>query len=595
MTDRAPVVRIANCSGFLGDRIAAAREMVNGGPIDVLTGDYLAELTMLILWKARSRGRPPYATSFLVQMEEVLGTCLDRGIRIVANAGGLDPAGLAAGLDELAGRLGLAPRVAYIEGDDVLARLTDAKAAGHPLAHLDNGRPLSELHSEPVTANAYLGARGIAEALYGGADVVICPRVTDASLVVGPAAWWFDWGWEDWDRLAGAVVAGHVLECGPQTTGGNFSFFTEVPGLEHPGFPIAEVSDDGTSVITKHPGAGGLVSVETVTSQILYEIDGARYYGPDVTARFDTIELEQIAADRVRITSVRGEAPSGLYKVAINYVGGYRNSMTFVLTGLDIERKAALAEKTLWHLVGGPEQFERVDTALIRTDHPDSPGADEANALLRITVMDAEAAKVGRAFSNRVTEMTLASYPGFHTTTPPSGERTYGVYWPTLIPAEFVTQTVVHAGGRRVVVPPPRAGTDVLELNESPASEPQSGWARTRRLPLGTLIGARSGDKGGNANVGVFARSAHAYAWLFGMLTVDRFQTLLPETAPLPVRRCAFPRIRSLNFVVVGLLSEGVAASVRSDPQAKSLGEHLRSRWVDIPTELLEEAAWIST
>src|SRR5262245_52472470 len=259
------VLRVANCSGFYGDRASAAREMVEGGPIDVLTGDYLAELTMLILYKDRQRNpEGGYAASFLAQMGDVLGTCLQRGIRIVVNAGGLNPAGLAAKLTQLAARFGLAPKVAHVTGDDVLS-------LGLPLPHLVTGQTLAEAGVVPLTANAYLGGWGITEALRRGADVVICGRVSDASLVVGPAAWAFDWAVDDWDRLAGAVVAGHVLECGAHATGGNYSYFTEVPFAVHPGFPLAEIYPDRSSVITKHPGTPGAVTLDTVTAQLLYE------------------------------------------------------------------------------------------------------------------------------------------------------------------------------------------------------------------------------------------------------------------------------------------------------------------------------------
>src|SRR5215211_6445028 len=222
-------IRIANCSGFYGDRLSAAREMVEGGPLDVLTGDYLAELTMLILWKARQKDPTAgYARTFLSQLEEVLGTCLHRGIRIVTNAGGLNPLGLADEIGKLAATLGLSPKVAAITGDDLLDRVPELQAAGVDLAHLDTGRPLAEAGVDPVSANAYLGGWGIAEALEAGAHVVVCPRVTDASLVVGPAAWWHGWRRTDWDELAGAVAAGHVVECGPQPPGGNYAFPEEV-------------------------------------------------------------------------------------------------------------------------------------------------------------------------------------------------------------------------------------------------------------------------------------------------------------------------------------------------------------------------------
>ncbi|MGA1556433.1 MAG: acyclic terpene utilization AtuA family protein, partial [Ilumatobacteraceae bacterium] len=281
-------IRIANCSGFYGDRISAAAEMVEGGPIDVLTGDWLAELTMLIL--ARTKAKRPnggFARTFVTQMEQVMGTCLDRGIKVVTNAGGLDPDGCAEAVHEVAERLGLSPKIAYVDGDNLLGRLDELVAAGVDLAHFETGEPVGDV-SRFISANAYFGCWGIVEALDRGADIVITGRATDAAIVCGPAAWHHGWARDDWDALAGAVVAGHVIECGTQATGGNYSFFTEVPGLERTGFPWAEVASDGSCVIGKHDGTGGQVSVGTVTSQLLYEIGSERYYGPDVTTRFDT-------------------------------------------------------------------------------------------------------------------------------------------------------------------------------------------------------------------------------------------------------------------------------------------------------------------
>ncbi len=588
-------VRIANCSGFYGDRAAAAREMVEGGPIDVLTGDYLAELTMLILWKARRKDPAAgYARTFLSQFEQVIGACLDRDITIVVNAGGLNPAGLAARLREISGRLGLAPKIAHVEGDDLLDRLGELAEAGHPLAHADTGEPLAKAGVTPVTANAYLGGWGIAAALRAGADVVVCPRVTDASLVVGPAAAWHGWGPADLDELAGAVVAGHVIECGPQATGGNYSFLAELPDRRYPGFPVAEVAADGSSVITKHPGTGGLVSPGTVTAQLLYEIAGPAYAGPDVVAHFDTIRLEAQGRDRVAITGTRGSPPPPDVKVALNYLGGYRNTMTMVLTGLDIEEKAARAQEMLFDLLGGQDQFAEIDVRLIRYDRPDAPTNEQATAHLRITVKDPDPGKVGRSFSNATIELALAGYAGFHTTTPPTAESAYGVYWPTFVPATVVEHAVVLPDGTRAAIAPSpaRGGEDPDPAGPGPAGSP--GATRpapapepTRSGPLGLVCGARSGDKGGNANVGLWARDDQAYEWLAGYLDIGRFRALLPEADGLEVRRYELPNLRAVNFVVVGLLGLGVAASTRPDPQAKGLGEYLRSRCADIPVRLL--------
>ncbi len=582
-------LRVANSSGFYGDRFSAPREMLEGGPIDVLTGDYLAELTLLILGKAREKDPSAgYAQTFLRQMEDVLRLVKDKGVRVVTNAGGLNPAGLAARLRELAARQGVGLRVAHVEGDDLKERLAELQREGHELRHLDDGRTLASLDRPILTANAYLGGWGIARALAEGADVVVCGRASDASLVVGPAAWHFGWKRNDWDALAGAVVAGHVVECGAQATGGNYAFFREVAGLEHPGFPIAEVHEDGSSVITKHRGTGGEVSVGTVTAQLLYEIEGARYKNPDVVARFDTIRLESAGKDRVRIHGVRGEPAPESAKIGINYLGGYRNTMTLVVTGLDVAEKAELVRRALFPPPLGETRFASVDFHIVRSDRQDAATTEAASALLRVTVRDPDPRKVGRAFSGAAVELALASYPGFFATSPPGEESPYGVFWPGLVPASVVREVVVMDDGRRLdVEAAARGGEKAIEAvpGEKPA-RPAAG--QLRRVPFGRIFGARSGDKAGTANVGVWARSDAAHAWLQEFLTVDRFRELVPEAAPHEIVRHALPNLRALNFVVRGLLGEGVAASTRFDPQAKALGELLRSRVVEIPESLLE-------
>ncbi|MCU1604181.1 MAG: exopolyphosphatase [Modestobacter sp.] len=587
MTSERRPIRIANCSGFYGDRLAAAREMVEGGPIDVLTGDYLAELTMLILWKARQKDPGTgFARTFLSQLEDVLGTCLDRGIKVVSNAGGLNPAGLATQIGQLAERLGLAPQVAYVHGDDLLPRLPELLADGVDLAHLDTGQRLADAGVDPVSANAYLGGWGIAEALGAGADVVVTGRVTDASLVVGPAAWWHGWERTDCDALAGAVAAGHVIECGPQACGGNYAFLDEVTDRRYPGFPIAEVAADGSSVITKHADTGGLVSVGTVTAQLLYEIDSPAYANPDVVADFSTVELTQQGPDRVLLSGTRGSAPSDRLKVALNHLGGYRNTMTLVLTGLDLEEKAAWATDELFGILGGRDSFAETDVQLLRFDTPDAPTNVQATAHLRVTVKDADRRKVGRRFSDATMQLALGGYAGFHTTTPPSAESAYGVYWPALVPRDRVEHLVVLPDGTSRVVPHPPSGplaeTAVTRVSAAlPGNEP------TERVPLGRVVGARSGDKGGNANVGLWARDDATWEWLAATMTVDRFRELMPEAADLAVRRFELPRLRALNLVVVGLLGEGVASATRPDPQAKGLAEYLRSRTLEVPIRLL--------
>lgn len=560
-------LRIGNASGFYGDRFDAMREMLTGGDLDVLTGDYLAELTMLIL--GRDRLKDPargYARTFLRQLEECLGTAHERGVRIVANAGGLNPAGLADAVRDLAGRLGVPARVAHVEGDDLGDRFPGA-----------------------LTAHAYLGGAGIAACLTAGADVVVTGRVTDAALVTGPAAAHFGWRPDAYDRLAGAVVAGHVLECGTQATGGNYAFFAEhdPASLLRPGFPLAEIHEDGSAVITKHPGTGGFVDTGTVTAQLLYETAGARYAGPDVTARLDTAVLTREGPDRVRISGVRGEAPPPTLKVGLNRLGGFRNEVVFVLTGPDTEAKAALVRAQLEDALDrATSRPAEIRWELVRTDRADAATQETASALLRLVVRDADADAVGRALSGAAVELALGSYPGFHVTAPPGKGAPYGVFEAAYVDRDTVEHVAVLPDGRRT---PVATGADTLvpqDPTEPPPPEPLPPGP-TRRVPLARVAGARSGDKGGDANIGVWVRSDEAWRWLAHELTVDRLRELLPEAARLPVTRHVLPNLRALNFVVEGLLGEGVASRARFDPQAKGIGEWLRARHLDIPEVLL--------
>ncbi|MDJ0465937.1 DUF1446 domain-containing protein [Streptomyces sp. H27-C3] len=563
-------LRIGNASGFYGDRFDAVREMLTGGELDVLTGDYLAELTMLIL--GRDRLKDPtrgYAKTFLRQLEDGLGLAQECGVKIVANAGGLNPAGLADAVRELADRVGVPVSVAHVEGDDLLARGGWGEGV--------------------LTANAYLGGGGIAACLGAGADVVVTGRVTDAALVTGPAAHWFGWGTEsagDLDALAGAVVAGHVLECGTQATGGNYAFFGGLD-VRRPGFPVAEIHSDGSSVITKHEGTGGVVDLGTVTAQLLYETSGARYAGPDVTARLDSVRLVRDGLDRVRISGVRGEAPPPTLKAGLTRIAGWRNEVVFVLTGLDIEAKAALVRGQVEDaLAAAKRRPAQVRWELSRTDHADAPTEECASALLRLVVRDSDPEAVGRAVSGTAIELALGSYPGFHVTAPPGKGTPYGVFEAAAVDAAGVEHVAVLPDGARVRVPA-AALTRVLEPVHAPSLPSPPAPGPTRRAPLGLVAGARSGDKGGDANVGVWVRSEEAWRWLAHELTVERFGELLPETEKLTVTRHVLPNLWALNFVVEGLLGEGVAAQARFDPQAKGAGEWLRSRHVEIPEGLL--------
>lgn len=586
------MITIGNCSGFYGDRFSAMRDMLEGGRLDVLTGDYLAELTMLILGKDTIKDPTTgYAKTFLRQIADCLDLALQREVKIVSNAGGLNPAGLAKAIEAL----GTKAKVAYVDGDDLRGRL--------------------DSHPDALTANAYLGAFGIAHALEAGADVVVTGRVTDASVVVGPAIAHHGWKRDSYDELAGAVVAGHVIECGTQATGGNFSgFLTMSPQARaRPlGFPVAEIDADGSSVITKQDETGGTVTVDTVTAQLLYEIQGPLYLGPDVTTDLTSIRLEEVGIDRVAITGVTGTPPPATLKVAVNSLGGYRNSAEFVLTGPDIDAKATwLRDQLDAELPIGPDYT----WSTYRIPAPDSPTEEGAACILRLNARAADADAVGRALTAPAIELALASYPGFHVTAPPGRPSPFGVYKAAYVRRDRAPETVHLPDGETHEIPPPLAyaeksvsgaerpksdaeastsglvgDADVQKLTSHAQKSTSRGQEPTSRRELGEVVYARSGDKGGDANLGLWVpqgRPEAAVEWLLETVTPGWVRALLPEAEGLAIDITPLPHLRGVNIVIHDLLGDGVAASTRFDPQAKGLGEWARSRFVDIPMEFL--------
>tara|TARA_B100000686_G_scaffold35331_4_gene36912 strand:- start:7429 stop:9210 length:1782 start_codon:yes stop_codon:yes gene_type:complete len=582
-------ILIGNCSGFYGDRLSAAKDMVEGGPIDVLTGDYLAELTMTILYNQRmQRGEDHgYVGTFLKQFKDVALACQERGIKIVTNAGGLNPVSMAKKVEEIVQELDLNLKVAYIDGDDLVPRLDELHKEGEQLQNIEKKIPLFDYEKQPVTANVYFGAWGIKEALDKGADVVVCPRVTDAAVVIGPAAWKYNWSRDNYDALAGALAAGHIIECGAQATGGNYSFFQEVPSFSNMGYPIAEIFEDGSFTITKHPGTGGLVSVGTVTAQLLYEIGSPAYMNPDVVSHFDTLKITQESDDRVHVTGCRGSSAPKTHKVCINLAGGFRNGTEILLTGLDIEDKAKLVTDSIFENLGGKDQFDKVDVQLHRTDKENPESNEQAQASLRISVMSQNPDLVGRLFNAKIVELGLANLPGWTGRGGiPSGH--YIEYWPALIDSKHIKEKVHFEGETTEVIP-----TSQMELEESYYQKkpyennlPESN--SSKKINFGRLFGTRSGDKGGCANLGVWAKTPESYAFLYDFLTVKKLKELLPDVAKYDVERFDLPNILSLNFYIHDILQDGVSSSTRLDGQAKSLGEYIRAKEIDAPDYLVE-------
>ena len=583
-------IKIANCSGFYGDRLSAAKEMVDGGPIDVLTGDYLAELTMAILYgqKIQRGEKAGYVGTFLKQLKQIASSCSEKNIKVVSNAGGLNPKSMADEVKNILDSEGLNQKVAYIDGDDFMDKFDELKKNGEELKNLDTGASLFNQNLPAVSANYYLGCWGIKKALDEGADIVICPRVTDAALVMGPAAWKFNWSRDDYDKLAGSLAAGHIIECGAQATGGNYSFFKEVPSFQNVGFPIAEIEESGNFKIYKHKGTGGLVSTGTVTAQLLYEISSPKYLSPDVIAHFDSLKIEDLGDDKVFISNVKGSPPTNKHKACINLAGGYKNSMELIVTGLDIEEKARIFTDELFRSLGGKDEFDDVSIQLIRTDKKEPLTNEEAMAILKIDVKSSSPEKVGRIFSAKVIELALANYPGWTAQSEIKQASPFISYWPALVDSKNVKEKL-HFNNESEVIEIEKHQEQPINLEKINIDEYVS--KDIEKINFGRIFGTRSGDKGGCANLGVWAKDASSYSYLYHFLTVEQLKKLLPDLDCFEIERYELPNIFALNFYVKGILENGVSSNNRKDGQAKSLGEYLGTKLIDCPKEFVEKYA----
>lgn len=582
-------IKIANCSGYYGDKLSAAKDMVDGGPIDVLTGDYLAELTMAILFNQKlQRGEDKgYVGTFLKQIKEIAASCKEKNIKIVTNAGGLNPKSMAMEIEKILKEQSVNMKVAYIDGDDLMPRISDLIKSGENFKNIDKDKNLNDSDFIPLTANAYLGAWGIKEALDNGADIVVCPRVTDAAVVIGPAAWKYNWKRDNFDALAGALAAGHIIECGCQATGGNYAFFKEVPSFDNVGYPIAEIFEDGSFNITKHPATGGLVSVGTVTAQLLYEISSSAYINPDVIAHFDTLKIQEVEKDKVFVSGCRGSSPPNKHKVCINLAGGYRNGMEIILTGLDIEEKAEVFTNALFNSIGGKDQFEEVSIQLHRTDKENPSSNEEAMASLLVSVKSMDQNLVGRLFSAKIIELALANIPGFFAQGGVKSSGPVVVYWPALLDSKYIKEKVYINGDEIEVLPTSQLELEEIYYQKEPINIENIEIKNEKTIYFGDIFGTRSGDKGGCANLGIWAKNKNAFSFLYDFLNEEKLKELLPDLKDFKIERYELPNINSLNFYIHDILQDGVSSNDRKDSQAKSLGEYLRAKKIKVPQSII--------
>jgi len=603
MTEK--LIRIGNAGGYWGDDPYALRRQVRGPlPLDYISIDYLAEVTMSILRKQMSRDPTlGYARDFVTQIDPLLEEILAKGIRIITNAGGVNPSACARALADAARRRGLDLRIAVVEGDDMAARIPELLAEGVALRHMETGEPLAPVAGRILAANAYFGALPVARALARAPHIVICGRVTDTGITLAPLMHEFGWGPGDYDRLASGIVAGHLIECGAQATGGNFTDWKKVPSFLDLGFPIVECREDGSFTLTRHPGSGGLVSCATAREQLLYEMGEPRtYLTPDVAADFSTIELAGDGPDRVRVSGIRGRPPTDLLKVSIAYADGWKCQGSLIISGPDARAKAEVFASVFWERCGGELErpFDATCTEYVGDDATHrtlTPAHLAPEILLRLSARS-DSRDGLEVFRKLLPSLILSGPCGVAVTGGAPAISEVVSYWPALVPRHRVlpeARLLEEREGRLVetwtsgplpwpATPPPGGAVSAPEDPWPPF--PEDGPRIT--VPLMRIAHARSGDKGDTANIGLIGRSGPCYAWLRDHVDADLVRIWFQAHCLGRVERHPVPRLWALNFLLEQALGGGGTMSLHIDAQGKTLAQALLRCRVEIPAPLLD-------
>ncbi len=588
------LIRIANAGGYWGDDLGQFQRQVELGPVDYVTLDFLSEITMSIMQKQRARDpRAGYARDFIAQVEQALPVLAARDIKVISNAGGVNPLACRGTLMEKIQQHGHALEVAAVVGDDLMERLGELNATGVSLDNMDDGAAFHAIRDRVSSANAYFGAWPVVEALQGGAQIVVTGRCTDTGITLAPMIHEFGWAPDDWDRLAAGIVAGHIVECGAQSTGGNFTDWRRVRRYEAIGYPVLEVHPDGSFIVTKHPGTGGAVTVRTVSEQLVYEMGDPRaYVTPDVVADFGTIRLEQGGRDRVRVWGIRGRpAPSSL-KVSASYFDGWKASGALIISGPEAAAKARAFAALFWKRLG--LAFTETHTELVGHSAcwgPLAPEVEPNEVLIRLSVRDSDKDKIER-FAKLVPAVILSGPPGVAVTGGRPQAQEVVAYWPALVPRDRVKPKLVTRDGERTLEwPTPAADPARAPALPRPSWPRAKGSAKSLKVPLARLAHARSGDKGDTCNIGVIARAPEIYPWLRRTLTAAVVKRRFKGICRGRVERHEVPNLMALNFLLHESLGGGGTVSLRLDAQGKTLSHALLAMEVRVPKALLDAAA----
>jgi len=570
------VLRIANASGYWGDDLTALRRQIEGGPIDVVTMDFLA------------------ARDFVDQMRDVLGLAMQRDVTIIANAGGVAPQACADAIVAAVADQGLDPRIGVVAGDDLMDRLATWHGDGIAMDNMDDGRSFGTIADQVTSANAYFGAAPVVRAIEEGAQVIVTGRVTDTGITLAPLVHRFGWADDDWDKLAAGIIAGHILECGAQSTGGNYTDWREIDSFHNIGYPIVEVEADGAFVVTKHEGTGGAVTAKSVKEQLVYEMgDPVAYLTPDVTVDFSSIEVEEVGPDRVRVSGIRGAAPTDLLKVSMSYNDGFKATGSLMVCGPQAREKATAFgeivfgrlpdyEHKLVEFVGGDATWGRL-----------SPNPEPAEVLFRCGVRDRDRAKISE-FSKMLAATVLSGPPGVAVTGGRPAIQDVVAYWPCLVPRDLCAADVAVFGGGGPTIDE----TVAFKGTAGPGRVDNPG--RPREFPPVALTGAtvtaqladiahgRSGDKGDTCNIGIIARHPGIYPWLVENITAARVKAAFDGICHGEVERFEVPNIESLNFLLHESLGGGGTLSLHIDAQGKTYSHALLSIEIEIDQAYLD-------
>ena len=588
------MIRIANAGGYWGDDLSQFKRQVELGPVDYVTLDFLAEITMSIMQKQRARDpRAGFARDFITQVEQALPLLVERNTRVISNAGGVNPLACRGTLLEMIQQHGHALDVAAVVGDDLMERLGELNAQGVTLDNMDDGAAFMGVRDRISSANAYFGAWPVVEGLMSGAHIVVTGRCTDTGITLAPMIHEFGWAPDDWDRLAAGIVAGHIVECGAQSTGGNFTDWRRIRRFESIGYPVLEVFPDGSFVVTKHADTGGAVTVRTVSEQLVYEMGDPRaYITPDVVADFGAIRLEQAGRDRVRVWGVKGRpAPSNL-KVSASYFDGWKASGALIISAPEATEKARAFADLFWKRLG----LDFTETHTEQVGHsacwgPLAPEREPNEVLLRLSVRDRDRGKIEQ-FSKMVPAVILSGPPGVAVTGGRPQAQEVVAYWPALVPRDKVKATLVTRDGERVLEWPTPASTPKPALPFPRATWPRAkGGVKPVSVPLARLAHARSGDKGDTCNIGVIARAPEIYPWLRRTLTAAAVKRRFKGICRGRVERHEVPNLMALNFLLHESLGGGGTVSLRLDAQGKTLSHALLAMEVRAPKALMDAAA----